>query len=185
MTFFSSLYPLAERATLVALITVEDGLLRVNVTPQAAPGDADTTVRPLSLLATAEELDAHFAQAVEVYRPSVLPLLEQAEAAAAANGKKGSKPAALSGPSSKKDDSNPKPEAAPGKRGRKPKQQEETPSTVGDAESGDAEKDPRQLALTNDDAAPQADPSATPIEQLASENTPPVDDESPAPANLW
>lgn len=89
---FSALHTLAKRTSLTIAIVAEGDKLRIHVQPK--PKDDDIALHPLSLLATPEELDAGFAQAVAVYEPSALSLLEQATTAANANSKASAPPAA-------------------------------------------------------------------------------------------
>lgn len=87
MSLFASLYPLAQKTTLTLLITTEGNQLRVNVTPHAKQdAKGEKTLYPLSILATPEELDRDFAEAVSIYEPSTQSVLEQARTASAANG---------------------------------------------------------------------------------------------------
>jgi PRTRC genetic system protein E len=194
MSFFASLKPLADRATIVALITADGDLLRVNVSPQAVTGEKDSTLHPLSLLASPEELDRDFAQAVALYKPTIMSVLEQAQAAADANG--GTRtPRALPAPSSKKSDAtdkaSDKPAGEPARRGRRPKA--DTNWTLSQAAPADDAQppdaiDPRQLPLPDagSSAAPETNPSAAPVDDAAHATTGEVsDDESPAPADVW
>lgn len=87
MSLFASLYPLAQKTTLTLLITAEGNQLRVNVTPRAKQdAKGEKTLYPLSILATPEELDRDFAEAVSIYEPGTQSVLDQARAASAANG---------------------------------------------------------------------------------------------------
>lgn len=146
MSLFASLFPLAQKTTLTLLITVEGDELRVNVTPR--PKDdakGEKTLYPLSLLGTPDELDRDFAEAVSIYEPSTLSVLEQARAASTANGNPPSTPA-LPAPTPK------------GKRGGK--RPAELPAPEANAEpSEELPVDPRQTQIPGID--PDADP-ATP-----------------------
>jgi len=94
MSLFASLYPLAQKTTLTLLITAEGDQLRVNVTPRAKDDvKGERTLYPLSILATPDDLDRDFAEAVAIYEPSTQSVLDQARAASAANGVTKSTPA--------------------------------------------------------------------------------------------
>ncbi|MGF6976382.1 PRTRC genetic system protein E [Paraburkholderia sp. JPY465] len=143
MSLFTSLYPLAKSATLTLLITVEGDQLRVNVTPRAN-GDTrgEKTLYPLSILATPEELDRDFAEAVSIYEPSVLSVLDQARAASAASAANGAGTSAKAAPLL----------AAPtkGKPGRKPKAATTTSDPTNaptENTSDEPDVDPRQTAI--------------------------------------
>jgi PRTRC genetic system protein E len=172
MSLFASLFPLAQKTTLTLLITVEGDELRVNVTPR--PNDdakGEKTLYPLSLLGTPDELDRDFAEAVAIYEPSTLSVLDQARAASSANGKTTDAPRALPAP------------AAKGKRGRKPAA--DASAAPGASESreedeGSTPTDPRQMSIS--DVVPDAQPAApeTPAEaaeQNSSEAQPAADDD--------
>lgn len=79
---FSALHALAQKSTLMITISAEDEQLRVTVTPTPAGKDAKQVLRPLSLLASAEELDADFAAAIATWQAPRQSVLEQARAAA-------------------------------------------------------------------------------------------------------
>ncbi len=85
---FAELHQLARAASLLISIAAEGDNLRVtiNATSTSKSGPA---VHPLVLVGTPEEIDAGFADAVQIFEPSALPLLDQARAAANANGNKG------------------------------------------------------------------------------------------------
>ncbi|MCW3644077.1 PRTRC system protein E [Burkholderia cenocepacia] len=141
MSLFTSLYPLAQSASLTILVVAEGDQLRVNVMPKSKDEKAEQTLYPLSLLASPEELDRDFAEAVQIYAPGSQSVLEQARAASAANADTGAPPAL--------------PAPAKGKPGRKPKAQTAAaPSTsdtqtanAGTAGDGAPEVDPRQTSL--------------------------------------
>jgi PRTRC genetic system protein E len=80
---FTTLYPIAQGATLHLLISTEGEKLRVFVQPKPTGKDA-TISGPLSLLATPAELDAGFADAITTWRTPTTTLIEQAQAQAAA-----------------------------------------------------------------------------------------------------
>ncbi|MGQ7937326.1 PRTRC system protein E [Paraburkholderia sp. D1E] len=142
MSLFASLFPLAQKTTLTLLITVEGDELRVNVTPRPRNEvQGEKTLYPLSLLGTPDELDRDFAEAVSIYEPSTLSVLEQARAASTANGNPPSTPA-LPAPTPK------------GKRGGK--RPAELPAP--EANAGPSEElpvDPRQTQIPGID--PDAD----------------------------
>lgn len=145
MSLFTSLHPLARRTTLTLLITAEGDQLRVNVMPR--PNDdakGEKTLYPLSLLATPEELDAEFADAVSIYEPSIASVLDQARAASAANSN-GSATAALPAPAGNKR-----------KGGRPPKADKAEGDKASGENTGSAppEVDPRQMSI--DDASTPA-----------------------------
>ncbi|MDN7763021.1 MULTISPECIES: PRTRC system protein E [Burkholderia cepacia complex] len=141
MSLFSSLYPLAQNASLTILIVAEGDQLRVNVMPKSKDEKAEQTLYPLSLLASPEELDRDFAEAVQIYAPGSQSVLEQARAASAANTETGAPPAL--------------PAPAKGKPGRKPKAQTAAASSTTDIQAANAgaagedtpEVDPRQTSL--------------------------------------
>lgn len=79
---FSALHALAQKSTLMITISAEAEQLRVNVTPTPNDKDGKQALRALSLLATAEELDADFAAAIAMWQAPKQSVLEQARAAA-------------------------------------------------------------------------------------------------------
>lgn len=150
MSLFASLHPLAQRTTLTLLITAEGDQLRVNVTPRANDDTkGEKPLYPLSILATPDELDRDFAEAVSIYEPSTLSVLDQARAASAANGTvdAGTK-AALPAPTTK------------GKGGRKRAAELPAPTDASDNAGNDAGDaplaDPRQTQI------PGIDPDVEP-----------------------
>lgn len=164
MPLFSSLYPLAQKTTLTLLITVQDDKLRVNVTPRANDdAKGEKTLYPLSLLATPEELDREFAQAVQIYEPSVASVLVQAHAAAAANTATKSSSTAPALPAPTRGKPGPKPKAKPAagtetatESSDKPDAAAETPPA--DGQPAAQEADPRQMHLpVSSDAEKHAD----------------------------
>ncbi|MGX7006187.1 PRTRC system protein E [Caballeronia sp. KNU42] len=164
MSLFSSLHPLAQKATLIVLITAEGDQLRVNVTPQAAedkPGKK--TLYPLSILAAPDELDRDFAEAVSIYEPGVLSVIDQAYRASAANGGSKATTPALLAPGA----------ITKGKPGRKPK------STVTDTAAEKTEPaDPADQSAT-----PAVDPRQTSIPGIDSGAATQIDQPENAPAN--
>ncbi|WP_321799753.1 PRTRC system protein E [Burkholderia sp. BCC1988] len=175
MSLFTSLYPLAQNASLTILVVAEGDQLRVNVMPKSKDEKAEQTLYPLSLLASPEELDRDFAEAVQIYAPGSQSVLEQARAASAANADTDA-PKALPAPTR-------------GKPGRKPKPQAPTPSGTdgpaadagtGAPSDGAPEVDPRQTSLleTRDGEAATS--------QTGDGNTPPAattTDAAPAAAD--
>ncbi|WP_269501061.1 PRTRC system protein E [Burkholderia sp. IMCC1007] len=151
MSLFTSLYPLAQNASLTILVVAEGDQLRVNVMPKSKDEKAEQTLYPLSLLASPEELDRDFAEAVQIYAPGSQSVLEQARAASAANADTDA-PRALPAP-------------AKGKPGRKPKAQTAAAPSSSDSQAANAgapddgatEVDPRQTSLleTGDGEAAQ------------------------------
>jgi PRTRC genetic system protein E len=166
MSRFESIYPLAQKTTLTLLITAEGDQLRVNVTPRANDdAKGEKPLYPLSILATPAELDRDFAEAVAIYEPSTLSVLDQARAASAANsGDKPSTPA-LPAPGT----------ARKGNTGKKGRTSASTPETDTPAAAGDApsapEVDPRQTQIPGIDDAPGA-----------AQTTPAAAEETGAPA---
>lgn len=148
MSLFASLHPLAQRTTLTLLITAEGDQLRVNVTPRANDDTkGEKTLYPLSILATPDELDRDFAEAVSIYEPSTLSVLDQARAASTANGTVDAAAKALPAPTSK------------GKGGRKRAAELPAPTendNAGSAAGDTPPTDPRQTQI------PGIDPSAEP-----------------------
>ncbi|WP_331708756.1 PRTRC system protein E [Pandoraea sputorum] len=80
---FTELHALAQRTSLTIAVTAEGEHLRVHVLP--TPTKEGMPVHPLSLIGTPDELDEQFPEAVSIYEPSALSLLDQARAAANAN----------------------------------------------------------------------------------------------------
>lgn len=166
MSLFTSLHPLAQRTTLTLLITAEGDQLRVNVMPRANnDAKGEKTLYPLSLIASPEELDAEFADAVAIYEPSIASVLDQARAASTANNGGGA--AALPAPSGAK---------RKGVRAPKEEKQEAGQPAPSDALPTEPEVDPRQMRIDDPNDAPAGAPAAA--EQPAQEPQP----ESPAAA---
>lgn len=80
---FEELHALTGQATLLVVIAREGDLLRVGVTPTPASRTDKPALRPLSLLATAAELDAGFAGALLAWQAPKRSLLEQVQDGAA------------------------------------------------------------------------------------------------------
>lgn len=75
---FKALAELAQKSTLLISIAVDGDQLRVNITPKANDASDKPTLRPLSLLATAEELDQDFGKALLAWTsPARKSLLDQ------------------------------------------------------------------------------------------------------------
>jgi PRTRC genetic system protein E len=160
MSLFTSLYPLAQKATLTLLVTVEGDQLRVNVTPRATDDKkGEKTLYPLSILASPDELDRDFAEAVSIYEPSVLSVLDQARAASTANGGETSKTAALPAPT-------PSTKNKPGRKARPTSAASEPADTPADNGNASDEVDPRQTAIPGLDNEHAADPDHAGIEAL-------------------
>jgi PRTRC genetic system protein E len=77
---FTALQALAQKATLMVDITAEGDLLRVSITPTSSGKDPSQPLRPLSLLATPEELDATFTEALHIWQAPHHLLIEKANA---------------------------------------------------------------------------------------------------------
>lgn len=162
---FTELHSLARAASLLISVAAEGDALRVtvNAAPTTKNGPA---MHPLVLVGTPDELDAGFAQAIQIFEPSALPLLQQAEAAAIANGNKGKgTPKETAKPSAKADTAA---AGTPAKRGpgRPPKNAStaatdnkdatppaENPGTGADEGTAAPEVDPRQMSLVDAEAA--------------------------------
>ncbi|ALR36081.1 hypothetical protein LV28_25490 [Pandoraea pnomenusa] len=82
---FTELHALAQRTCLTIAVTAEGEHLRVHIQP--TPKKEGAPVHPLSLIGTPEELDEQFPEAVAIYEPGALSLLDQARAAANVNAK--------------------------------------------------------------------------------------------------
>ena len=164
---FAELHQLAQAASLLISVVAEGDNLRVTVTGTPA-NKANAGMYPLVLVGTPEELDRDFAQAVQIFEPSALPLLEQARAAASANS---SKALPAPKPESKKADGSAN---ATGKRGpgRPPKSASTPaaePATVPTCDEGADEAstpsaqevDPRQMSLVDANSPPSAETTGT------------------------
>ncbi|MGP8437146.1 PRTRC system protein E [Paraburkholderia fungorum] len=162
MSLFASLHPLAQRTTLTLLITAEGDQLRVNVTPRANDDTkGEKPLYPLSILATPDELDRDFAEAVSIYEPSTLSVLEQARAASAANGTVDAGTKALPAPATK------------GKGGRKRAAELPAPADAepaGNASSDTPPVDPRQTQIPG--IEPDAEQAAPETPVAAAEQDP-------------
>lgn len=165
---FAELHSLAQAASLLISVAAEGDALRVTV--NAAPaGKNGPAMHPLVLVGTPAELDAGFAEAIQIFEPSALPLLDQARAAANANGNKGA-PALKAAPKADAKNSsaaagNP-PKRRPGRPSNAEKEAAEAAKKAGTAESEGAveatdtsadsdtpDVDPRQMSLVDAEAA--------------------------------
>ncbi|CAJ0740875.1 PRTRC system protein E [Ralstonia mannitolilytica] len=174
---FTALHQLAQSAPLLVSIAAEGENLRVTVSATST-GKTGPAVHPLVLVGAPDELDRDFAQAVQIFEPSALPLLEQARAAANANGNKdkaAAKTAKSSG--SSKDAATAAGTATKRGPGRPPKNAAANPPEKTDAssdtdssgpdgeQSGAPEVDPRQMSLVDTEAA--GTEAAAPSEPVA------------------
>nr|WP_034341397.1 PRTRC system protein E [Herbaspirillum sp. B39] len=74
---FKALQELSRKSTLRISIAPEGDLMRVNITPVSKNPDAAPALRPLSLLASADELDRDFVQAMQMWSTPRRTLLDQ------------------------------------------------------------------------------------------------------------
>jgi PRTRC genetic system protein E len=156
MSLFTSLYPLAQKATLILLVTVEGDQLRVNVTPRANDDSkGEKPLYPLSLLATPDELDRDFAEAVSIYEPSVLSVLDQARAASSANASTPSIKAAPALPAPASSTKN-----KPGRRPKSAAASSEPADSAPESGADTPEADPRQTAIPGLESKPATDDHA-------------------------
>jgi PRTRC genetic system protein E len=178
---FAELHQLARAASLLISVAAEGDNLRVTVnatsTSKIGPG-----VHPLVLVGTPEEIDEGFAEAVQIFEPSALPLLDQARAAANANGNKGT--AALKAPKSATKDTqaaSTPPKRGPGRPSNAEKAAAEAAKNAGaggsetpptEAKDGNntetPEVDPRQMSLVDSDGAETSGTGAAPAVEPAS-----------------
>lgn len=164
---FKELHAMANDATLLITAKAEGDQLRVSVTPTYPDGKVPagaSPLRPLSVIASPEELDADFAAVLEFWRAPKRSLIEQAQAAAG-DADDGASPKAASKPAeAKASAAQPK-----SKTSRKPKADAAAgsgaPGPVADGE-GEGNGDAETFALTgvesSADAAPAAEPAAEP-----------------------
>ncbi|WP_296228554.1 PRTRC system protein E [Ralstonia sp. UBA689] len=188
---FTEIHALARAASLLISVAAEGDDLRVTI--NAAPTSKNSSaMHPLVLVGTPEELDAGFAQAIEIFEPSALPLLEQAQAAANANGNKGKGTAKEATKPSTKTDT---PAAGtPPKRGpgRPPKSASSNAAekadtgaaahggnTDADEDTGAPAVDPRQMSLVE----PAGDSNRTGTEQAHAAQTPQAEQPTDAAPN--
>ena len=172
---FKELHAMAKDAMLLITATAEGDQLRVTVTPTYPEGKVPAgaaPLRPLSVIASPDELDADFAAVLEFWKAPKRTLLEQAQDAAS-----GSDDDADSNASSKPTDAQPKVRIAAkpadaqskSKASRKPKADAAAgsaalgPAVDGAGEGeGAAETFALTGAETSVDAAPAAEPVAEP-----------------------
>ncbi|WGG51798.1 PRTRC system protein E [Rugamonas sp. DEMB1] len=111
---FTELEALARQETLLITVSAESGgRLRVGVT--SAPKDSKTapSLSPISLVATAAELDAGLAEALTIWQAPTLSLAEQARAAVGDSDKGKAAPGGDGAPAAAKRKPGPKPKAPP------------------------------------------------------------------------
>lgn len=182
---FTELHQLAQAASLLISAAAEGDQLRVTIN-FSSTGKTGKTPHPLVLVGTPEELDEGFAQAIAIYEPSALPLLDQARAAAAANSGTSTPKRALPAPT----ETAAAPAGdAPAKRGRgrPPKNRDAAPTEPADTDDT-PEVDPRQMDLvaegagTAATAAPATDEGDAASEGDEPGDAPPALAETPATA---
>ena len=192
---FAELHQLARAASLLISVAAEGDNLRVTVNATSTSKNG-LGMHPLVLVGTPEEIDEGFAEAVQIFEPSALPLLDQARAAANANGNKGT--AALKAPKSATKDaqaSSTPPKRGPGRPTNAEKAAAEAAKNAGttgseapptDAKDGnDAETpevDPRQMSLV-DSAATDTQPTGDTPAAALSDTTPATEPVSTDPRN--
>lgn len=185
---FQQLHTLAKDATLLITARAEGDQLRITVTPTKEDGkkSSASNLRPLSVIATPDELDADFAQALTIWQGTPATkrsVLEQAQEASEPDDdekpadKKADKKASL--PAQKKTDK------APAKD--KPKAKAATtmiarsaaawPLPTSTGTTGDASTD-EQASEPSPDAS--HDPAAPPEASEASPAPPPQEETGPA-----
>lgn len=168
---FKQLHAMANAATLLITASAEGDQLRVSVTPTYPDGKVPagaSPLRPLSVIATPEELDADFAAVLAFWQAPKRSLIEQAQAAAG-DGDEGASRKAASKPAEAK-----APAAQPkSKPGRKTKADAATGSGADDEVKGDSDAETFALsgAGTTSGAAPAAEPVAEPAPDAAPVDT--------------
>lgn len=195
---FAALHTLAQAAPLLVSITAEGDALRVTTSCTSSKGGG---LLPMVLVGTPEELDRDFATAVQIYEPSALSILQQAQAAATANSTT-SKSKAIANEPGKTSSKGTGAADAPAKRGpgRPPKNggataaKADAPSSTDNQSDDDSEDagapeiDPRQMSLVTPDPEPasaaaeppaQAETSAQPTDA-----TPPAASADPRDTGL-
>lgn len=177
---FAELHQLARAASLLISIASEGDNLRVTVnatsTSKNGPG-----VHPLVLVGTPQEIDEAFAEAVQIFEPSALPLLDQARAAANANGNKGT--AAVKAPKAATKDTqaaSTPPKRGPGRPTNAEKAAAEAAKNAGTAGS---ETPPIEAKDGNDADTPAVDPRQMSLVDSAAIDTQPTGD-TPAAAPI-
>ncbi|MDB0572216.1 PRTRC system protein E [Ralstonia solanacearum] len=185
---FAALHTLAQAAPLLVSITAEGDALRVTTSCTSSKGGG---LLPMVLVGTPEELDRDFATAVQIYEPSALSILQQAQAAATANSTSG-KSKAIANEPAKTSSKGAGATDAPAKRGpgRPPKNGSATaaktdaPSSAdsqsddGNEDAGAPEIDPRQMSLVTPDPEPAGTAAESP--EQAETSAPPTDATPPA-----
>ncbi|MBB6591176.1 PRTRC system protein E [Ralstonia solanacearum] len=185
---FAALHTLAQAAPLLVSITAEGDALRVTTSCTSSKGGG---LLPMVLVGTPEELDRDFATAVQIYEPSALSILQQAQAAATANSTTG-KSKAIANEPAKTSSKGTGAADAPAKRGpgRPPKNggatapKADAPSSTGNQSDDDSENagapeiDPRQMSLVTPDPEPASTAAETPAQ--AETSAPPTDATPPA-----
>ena len=170
---FAELHQLARAASLLISVAAEGDNLRVTVnatsTSKNGPG-----VHPLVLVGTPQEIDEGFAEAVQIFEPSALPLLDQARAAANANGNKGT--AAVKAPKSATKDTqaaSTPPKRGPGRPTNAEKAAAEAAKNAGTAGS---ETPPTEAKDDSDAETPAVDPRQMSLVDSAATDPQPTDD---------
>ncbi|WP_075259062.1 PRTRC system protein E [Herbaspirillum camelliae] len=166
---FKALQELASKSTLLISIAPEGDLMRVNITPVSKDPNTTPALRPLSLLASADELDRDFAQAMQMWSAPRRSLLDQVAAAAE---QEDAEDSAATSTGSKAGGKESKPGKGAPKTGR---QQNKSP-------------EPSSAAKPDHTGEPQsADGAAKPQEQASQTSAPAIETEdaaasSPGPA---
>ncbi|MHA6847306.1 PRTRC system protein E [Ralstonia syzygii] len=177
---FAELHQLAQAAPLLVSITAEGDALRVTTSSTSTKNGG---LLPMVLIGTPDELDRDFAAAVQIYEPSALSILQQAQAAATANSAAG-KTKAIANEPPKASSKSASTTDAPPKRGpgRPPKnasaaaEKAEATSNQPEDDREDTsapEVDPRQMSLVTPE--PEAAPAATDTPPPAEASTQPSD----------
>ncbi|MGA4006015.1 PRTRC system protein E [Ralstonia nicotianae] len=175
---FAELHQLARAASLLISVAAEGDNLRVTVnatsTSKNGPG-----VHPLVLVGTPKEIDEAFAEAVQIFEPSALPLLDQARAAANANGNKGT--AALKAPKAATKDT--QAASTPSKRGpgRPTNAEKAAAEAAKNGGTAPSETPPIEAKDGNDADTPAVDPRQMSLVDSAATDTQPTGD-TPAAA---
>lgn len=165
---FKALHALAQKATLMIVITAEGDELRVNVTPVHSGDKAQAhELRPLSVLATADELETDFAEALSIWQAPKRSLLDQARDVVDDNGTATGNAGAGSKKTVAKKPAEPKKKAPPAAKGSAPAQDGDETAAGAGSPAGDAVP---AVGAPAGEAAPAPAPAA---------DTPPAD---PAPA---
>ncbi len=166
---FKHLHALAQTATLMITASAEDELLRVTITPTSNDGKKNAALKPLSLVATPEELDTDFGNAIAAWQAPRKSLLDQV-AEAKANDEEDEKPAAKQATSTstkKSEKAPPTPKEKSGRKaaGKKPIGAKTTLNPAaqwpfpGTKEANDAEK--KSAGAGNEGEPPVVDPRQT------------------------